>query len=123
MPRVYQSPVKETSRQAPLESPHPHPPYQPLHAAEDAAQATAAEDACAAEEAAQADIPRETESDTPGDTHTPPDTDNPGEIQAAPDTTAPHTPAPDNVAHVGTMAGPQSGMDPSVTSIPPQHQQ
>ena len=58
------------------------------------------------------------QADTPGDTHTPPDTDNPAEIQVAPD-----TPAPDNVAHVGTVSGPLYGMDPSVTSIPPQHQQ
>jgi len=101
-----------------------------LHAAaQDAAAEEARHDAAeeprhtTAEEAAQADTPRETEHDTPGDTHTPPDTDNPAEIQAAPDTPAPDTPAPDNVAHTGTMSGPSSGMDPSVTSIPPQHQQ
>jgi len=126
MPRVYRSPVKETSRKAPLESPRPHPPYQPLHAAEDAAHTAAVEEArhtAAAEEAAQADIHRQTEPDTPGDTHTPLDTDNPPEIQATLDTPAPHTPAPDNISHAGTVAGPQSGMDPSVTSIPTQHQQ
>ena len=97
-------------------------------AAQDVAQDAAAKEArhdaaeeprhTAAEEAAQADTPRETEPDTHGDTHTPPDTDNLAEIQAAPD-----TPTPDNAAHVGTVAGPQSGMDPYVTSIPPQHQQ
>jgi len=122
-----------------LESPCPHPPYLPLHAAqaataaEDVVHTAAAEEArhaateearhTATEEAAQADIPRQTELDTLGDTHTPPDTDNPAEIQAASDTFAPHTPAPDNVAHDGTVAGPQSGMDSSVTSIPLQHQQ
>jgi len=116
MPRVYQSPVKETSRKAPLESSRPHPPYQPLHAAEEARHT-------AAEEAAQADIPRQIELDTPSDTHTPHDTDNPAEIQAAPDTHVPHTTAPDNVAHAGTVEGPQYGMDPSMTSIPPQYQQ
>jgi len=71
MPRVYRSPVKETSRKAPLESPHPHPPNKPLHfaAAEEARHTTA-------EEAVQAYTPPETEPDTPGDTHTSPDTDN-----------------------------------------------
>jgi len=104
MPRVYRSPVKEASRKAPLESLCPHPPYQPLHAAEDATVEEARH--TAAEEVAQANIPRQTEPDIPGDTHTPPGTDNPAEIQAAPNTPAPHTPAPDNVAHVGTVAGP-----------------
>jgi len=120
MSRVYWSPVKETSRKAPLESPHPHPPYQPLHAAEDAAHTAAAEEArhTAVEKAAQVDIPRQTEPDTPSDTHTLPDTDSPVEIQSAPDTPAPH-----NAAHAGTVAGPQSGMVPYVTLIPPQHQQ
>ena len=130
MPRVYRSPVKETTRKAPLESPHPHPPYQPLHAAEDAAAAeetahtAVVEEArhIVAEEAAQADTPRETEHDTPSDTYTPPDTDNPTEIQVAPDNAAPDTPALDNVAHAGNVSGPPSGIDPSVTSIPPQHQ-
>jgi len=113
MSRVYRSPIKETSRKAPLESPHPYPPYQPLHfaAAEEARHTTA-------EEAAHADTPRETEPDTPGDTHTSPDTDNLAEIQAVPDNAA-----PDNAAHAGTVSGRLSGMDPSVTSIPPQHQQ
>jgi len=73
----------------------------------------------AAEEAAQADTPREIEADTPGDTHTPPDT----EIQAAPDNVAPDTPARDNAAPAGTVSGPLSGMEPSVTTIPPQHLQ
>jgi len=116
MPRVYQSPVKETTRKAPLESPHPHPPYQLLHAAEGAAHTVAAKKArhTAAKEATQVDTPRETEPDTPSDTHTPPDTDNPTEIQAAFD-----KPSPDNAAHVGTMLGPPSGMDLSVTSMPP----
>jgi len=111
-----------------MESPLPHPPYQPLHIAEDAVQVVAAEDAAhtaaaeeaqhtAAEEAAQVDIPRESKHDTPGDIHTPPDTDNPAEIQAAIDNAA-----PDNVAHVGTVSGPPSRMDPSVTSNPLQHQ-
>jgi len=103
-----------------MESPLPHTSYQPLHVAEDAVQVVAAEDAAhtaAAEEAAQVDIPRETKHDTPGDTHTPPDTDNPAEIQAAIDNAA-----LDNVAHVGTVSGPPSGMDPSVTSNPLQHQ-
>jgi len=116
MPRVYRSSVKDTTRKAPLESPHPQPPYQPLHAAEDAAVAEEARHTVA-EEIARSDTPRETEHDTPGDTHTPPDTDNPAEIQVAPD-----TPAPDNAAHTGIVSGPPSGMDPSVTSIPPQHQ-
>jgi len=127
MPRVYQSPVKETTRKAPLESPHHHPPYQLLHAAEGAAHTAAAEKArhTAAKEAAQVDTPRETESDTPSDTHTPPDTDNPTEIQAASD-----KPSLDNAAHVGTMSGPPSGMDPSqmppttstlVSVVPPTH--
>jgi len=100
-----------------------------LHvAAQDVAQDAAAKEArhdaaeeprhTAAEEAAQADTPRETEHDTPGDTHTPPDSDNPSEIQAAPDTPAPDTPAPDNAAHTGTVSGPSSGMDLSVTRSP-----
>jgi len=111
MPRVYQSPVKVTTRKAPLESPHPHPPYQALHDDEEGRH-TAAEEA--RHTAAQAD--------TPGDSHTPPDTENPAEFQAAPDNAALHTTAPDNAAHAGTVSGPLSGMDPSVTSIPPQHQ-
>ena len=77
----------------------------------------------AAEEAAQADTPREIEADTHGDTHTPPDTDNLAEIQAAPDNAAPDTPARDNAAPAGTVSGPLSGMEPSVTTIPPQHLQ
>ena len=64
-----------------------------------------------AEEAAQADTPRETEH------HTPPDIDNPDVIHAAPD-----TPAPDNAGRTDTVSGPSSGMDLSVTSIPPQYQ-
>jgi len=119
MPRVYQSPVKVTTRKAPLEIPHPHPPYQAMHDAEEGRR-TAAEEA--RHTAAQADTPRQTKADTPGDTHTPLDTENPAEIQAAPDNAALHTPAPDNAAHAGTVSGPLSGMDPSVTSIPPQHQ-
>ena len=120
MSRVYWSPVKETSRKAPLESPHPHPPYQALHDDEEGRH-TAAEEArhTAVEKAAQVDIPRQTEPDTPSDTHTPPDTENPAEFQAAPDNAALHTTAPDNAAHAGTVSGPLSGMDPSVTSIPP----
>ena len=104
-----------------MESPHPHPPYQPLHAAEDAAHTAVEEEARhnVVEEAAQADTPRETEPDTPGDSHTPTDSDNPDEIQDAPDTPTPHTHAPDNAAHAGTVSGPPSGMDPSVMSIPP----
>jgi len=113
MPHVYRSPVKETSRKTPLESPHPHLPYQPLHAIEAAAQDAA--HGAAAEEARHTVAE---EADTPGDTHIHHDTDNPAEIQAASDTPAPHTPA-----HAGIVAGPQSGMDSSVTSIPLQHHQ
>jgi len=113
MQRVYRSLVKVTTHKAPLESPYPHPPYQALHDAENAAQAateegrrTAAEETrhTAAEEADQADTPCQIVVDTLGDTHTPLDTKNPAEIQAAP-----HTPAPDNVVHVGTVSGPLSG--------------
>jgi len=117
MPRFYLSLVKETTRKALLESPHPHRPYQAHDVAEEEAAHTAtAEEAAhsAVEEAAQAHTPVQTELDTPGDTHTPPDTD-----------TSADTPAPDNAAHAnhaGTVSGPPSGMDPSVTSIPPQHQ-
>jgi len=87
-----------------------------MHAA---ARTTAAEEVrhAAAEEAAQADTPREIEADTP------PDTDNLAEIQAAPDNAAPDTPARDNAAPAGTVSGPLSGMEPSVTSIPPHHLQ
>jgi len=105
MPRVYRSSVKETTRKALLERPHPHRPYKAHVAAEEEAAHTAAE------EAAQADTPVETKPDTPGDTHTPPDTNTPAEIQA-------DTRAPDNVAHAGTVSGPPSGMDPSVMLIP-----
>jgi len=66
-----------------MESPHPHHPYQALHAAhtaviEDAAH-TVVEEAghTAAEDAAQADTHCETEHDTPLDTDTPPDTNTP----------------------------------------------
>jgi len=72
-------------------------------------------------EAAQADIPRETKHHTPGGTHTPPDIHNPDEIQAAPDTHAPDTRGPDNAGRTGTASGPSSGMDLSVTSIPPRY--
>jgi len=116
MSRVYRSSVKETTRKALLESPHPHRPYQAHAVAEEEAAHTAvaeeeAAHSAAAEEAAQVDTRVETEPDTPGDTHTPPDTDTPAEIQA-------DTPAPDNAAHASIVSGPPSGMDPSVTLIP-----
>ena len=98
MPRVYRSSVKETTRKALLERPHPHRPYKAHVATEEEAAHTTAE------EAAQADTPVETKPDTPGDTHTPPDTNTPAEIQA-------DTRAPDNVAHAGTVSAPPSGMD------------
>jgi len=107
---VYRSLINETTRKTLLESPHPHLPYQAHVATEEKAAHTTA-----AEEAAQAYTPVETKSDTPGDTYTPPDTNTLADIQA-------NTPAPDNVAHADTVSGPSSGMDLSVTSIPPQHQ-
>jgi len=107
MSRVYRSSVKETTRKALLESPHPHRPYQAHAVAEEEAAHTAVVE----EEAAQVDTRVETEPDTPGDTDTPPDTDTLAEIQA-------DTPAPDNAAHASIVSGPPSGMDPSVTSIP-----
>jgi len=113
MPRVYRSSVKETTRKAPLESPHPHPPYQAHTAAEEeAAHTVAAEEAAhtaAVEEAAQADTLVETEPDTLGDIHIPHDVDTSAEIQA-------DTPAPD------TVSSPSFGIDPSVTMRPQHHQ-
>jgi len=69
----------------------------------------------------EADRPPNTEADTSSDTaaDTPPDTktDTPPDIEA-------DTPPPNNVADTrrDIVSGPPTGMDPSVTLIPPQHQ-
>ena len=104
MPRVYRSPVKETTHKAPLESPHPHPPYQAQPTAKEATHT-------AAEKASHTDTPRDNAADTPRDI----EADSPPDIEA-------DTPAPNNVVDADTVSGPPSGIDPSVTMIPPQHQ-
>jgi hypothetical protein len=70
-----------------------------------------------AEEAAHTDTPPDIAADTPRDT----------EADTPPNNIEANTPPPDNAdnddaAHVDTVSGPPSGMDPSVTLIPPQHQ-
>ena len=104
MPRVYRSPVKETTHKAPLESPHPHPPYQAQPTAKEATHT-------AAEKASHTDTPRDTAADTPRDI----EADSPPDIEA-------DTPAPNNVVDADTVSGPPSGIDLFVTMIPPQHQ-
>jgi len=108
MLRVYRSSVKETTHKAPLESPHPHPPYQAQPAAEDATLN-------AAEEAAHTDTPHHTAADTPRDI----EADTPPDIEA-------DTPPPDNAdnsdaTHADTVSGPPYEIDPSVTMRLPQH--
>jgi len=87
-----------------LESPHPHPPYQAQPTAKEATHT-------AAEKASHTDTPRDNAADTPRDI----EADSPPDIEA-------DTPAPNNVVDADTVSGPPSGIDPSVTMIPPQHQ-
>jgi len=99
---------KTDKSEAPLECPHPHPPYQGQPAAEEAAHT-------AIEEAAHTNMPPDTAADTPRDI----------EADTPLDNTEGDTPPPDNVDNdvaADTMSGTPSEMDPFVKMRPQQHQ-